>query len=73
MGRVGLGIEEEGGAMLEHADGEPERVVDGPHPLGVALGEVVVDGDQVSAVAFERVEVEGESGDEGLAFAGAHL
>ena len=66
-GGVGLGVEEEGGAVLEDADAEAEGVVDGGHPLGVALGEVVVDGDQVSAVALEGVEVEGEGGDEGFA------
>ena len=43
------------------------------HPLGVALGEVVVDGDEVHALAGERVEVERQRGDEGLALTGLHL
>ena len=58
----------------EHdADLEPEEAVDLAHPLGVALGQVVVDGDEVDAVAGERVEVRGQRGDEGLALAGLHL
>ena len=44
-----------------------------PHPLAVALGKVVVDGDDVDAVARQGVEVAGQHGDEGLAFAGLHL
>ena len=57
----------------DDADGEAEEAVDLAHPLGVALGEVVVDGDDVDAVAGERVEIAGKRGDEGLAFAGLHL
>ena len=69
-----------GGAALvvvevvdDDADGEAEELVDLAHPLGVALGQVVVDGDHVNAVTGERVEVAGEGGDEGLAFAGLHF
>ena len=43
------------------------------HPLGVAPGQVVVDRDDVDALAFERVQVGGQGGDERLAFAGLHL
>ena len=59
--------------VLDDADGHPERLVDRPHPFGVALGEVVVDGDEVDALTGERVEVDRQRRDEGLAFAGAHL
>ncbi len=59
--------------MDDNAHGEPEEVVDLAHPLGVALGQVVVDGDHVHTAAGEGVEVHGKSGDEGLAFAGFHL
>ena len=42
----------------DHADLEPEEAGSSrAHPLGVALGEIVVDGDEVHAVAGERVEV----------------
>ena len=43
------------------------------HPLCVAAGEVVVDGDDVHALAGEGVEVCGERCDERLAFARLHL
>ena len=58
---------------LDDADLEAEEAVDLAHPLGVALGQVVVDGDEVGAVAGERVEVHGHGGDERLALAGLHL
>ena len=60
-------------AVDDDADRQAEELVDLPHPLGVAAGEVVVDGDDVDALAGERVEVDGEGGDERLAFAGLHL
>ncbi len=69
-----------GGAALlvgeivdDDADGEAEEAVDLAHPLGVALGEIVVDSDDVDAVAGERVEIAGQGGDEGFAFASLHL
>ena len=51
----------------------PEQPVDLAHPLGVARREVVVDGDEVHALAAERVEVDRQRRHEGLAFAGLHL
>ena len=59
--------------MDDDADGQAEEAVDLAHPLGVALGEIVVDGNDVDAAAGEGVEVAGKRGDEGLAFAGLHL
>src|SRR6185312_12095792 len=55
------------------ADAHPEELVDAAHPLGVATGEVVVDGDEVDAAPFERVQIERRGGDERLAFAGLHF
>ncbi len=43
------------------------------HPLGVASGQVVVDGDEVQALAAEPVEVGGQGRDERLALARLHL
>ena len=43
------------------------------HPLGVAAGQVVVDRDDVDALAGERVQVGRQRRDERLAFAGLHL
>ena len=59
--------------VLDDADRHAEEAVDAAHPLGVAAGQVVVDRDDVDALAFERVEVGGQRGDERLAFAGLHL
>ena len=61
----------------------PEPLEDATVPLGVALGEVVVDGHEVDALADrpavvgrhrrQRVQIEREARDEGLALAGLHL
>ena len=59
--------------MHDHADGEAEELVDLAHPFGVALGQVVVHRDDVDALAFERVEIDRQGGDQRLAFAGLHL
>ena len=59
--------------VLDEADGHPEPVEDAAVPLGVALGEVVVDSDEVDADAGERVQVERRGGDERLALTGLHL
>ena len=60
-------------AVDDDADREPEELVDLPHPFGVALGQIIVDGDDVDAAAGQRVEIDGKRGDQGLAFAGLHL
>ena len=57
----------------DHADRETQEAVDAAHVLRVALGQVVVDRDQVHAVAGDRVEVGGEHRGEGLALTGLHL
>ena len=66
-----------GGRRLEpgddQADVEAEEAVDAAHPLGVAPGQVVVDGDEVDAVAAEAVEVRRQGRHQGLALTGLHL
>ena len=76
VGDVGL----VGGAAIaiadvvgDAADGEAEELVNSAHPLGVALGEVVVNGNDVGAFAGERVQIDGERGDKGFAFTGFHF
>ena len=59
--------------MLDDADRHAQERVERTHPLGVALGQVVVDGDDVHAAAEQRVRVDGERRDERLALAGPHL
>ena len=52
---------------------EAEELVDLAHPGGVAAGQVVVDRDDVDAIALEGVQVHGQGRDEGFAFTGLHL
>ena len=59
--------------MLDEADREAKIVVDLAHPLGVALDQVVVDGDEVDALARDGVEGEREGGGLGLALTGLHF
>jgi hypothetical protein len=73
-----LGVVDEGPVLalalrLDHAQRQPEQREDGAHPAGVAASQVVVDGDQVRAPPGERVEVERQRRDQGLALAGLHL
>ena len=65
-GAVGL-------AGLDAADGQPEQLVDRRHPLGVAAGQVVVDRDDVDALAGQGVEEGRHGGDQRLALAGLEL
>jgi hypothetical protein len=69
---VGL-LEVVGHLGLDDANCHPERLVDRPHPLGVALCQVVVHGDELDVHAGERVQVEGQRRDERLALTGFHL
>ena len=73
VGRVGGPALRRRHRGLDQPHVEPEEAVDAAHPLGVALGEVVVDGDDVHALARQRVQVPGKRGDERLALAGLHL
>ncbi len=59
--------------VLDDPVGQPQRCVERAHPFGVALGEVVVDGDEVDAFAGQRVEVDRQGRDERLALTGAHF
>ena len=66
-----LGVERH--AVLEQAHLHAQEVVELAHPLGVAASQVVVDRDDVDALARKRIEVAGQRGDERLALAGLHL
>jgi len=62
-----------GEAMDDAADRQTQELVDLTHPIGIALGQIVIDRDDMNAASRERVEIDGGGGDEGLAFAGLHL
>ena len=73
VGLVGGAALVVGHHVLDHADRDAERLVDRPHPVGVAAGQVVVDRDQVHVHAGEGVQVERQRGHQRLALAGLHL
>ena len=73
IGLVGRALKLERHVVLEQTDGHSQVLVDAAHPLGVALCQVIVDGNDVYALAGNSVEVAGQRGDQGLAFAGLHL
>src|SRR5436190_11114865 len=56
-----------------HAHPQAEEAVEPSHPLGVAPRQVVVDGDDVDALALQRIEIDRQRRHQRLALAGAHL
>ncbi len=54
-------------------DLQAQEAVHPAHPLAVALGQVVVDGDDMDALAAQRVEVGRQHAGQGLALTGLHL
>ena len=58
---------------LDAADLHAERFVEWPHPVGIALGQVVVDRGQMGALPFQRGEIQRQRGGERFAFAGLHF
>ena len=58
---------------IDHPHGEPQEVVDGSHPGGVAPGQVVVHGHEVDALPLQGVEDDGQSCHQRLALASLHL
>ena len=58
---------------VDHGHAQPHGGVQRRHPVGVAAGQIVVDGDHVHALALVGVEDHGDRRDQRLAFAGLHL
>src|SRR5437868_3987583 len=59
--------------MDDHAHAHTEKVVELAHPLRVALGQVIVDGDHVHAASGKSIQINRKCGDERFAFASLHL
>ena len=57
----------------DEAHAEAQEAVHLAHPLTVTAGQVVVDGDDMHALAGQGVQVGGQDRHQGLAFAGLHL
>ena len=73
VGRISLALLRRRLARHDDADAQAEKAVDAPHPLGVAARQIVIDGDDVHALARQGVQIGRQRGDQGLAFASAHL
>ncbi len=71
--RVGLAALLVGNAMNNDAGRHAKEAIDLAHPLGVALGEIVVDRDDVNALALKRVQVNRQRRDQCFALTRAHL
>ena len=59
--------------MDDQSHGEAQIAVHLAHPHAVTPGQVVVYGDDVHALSRQGVEIRGQHGHKGLAFAGLHL
>ena len=57
----------------DQAYAQPQEPVQLAHPLGVTLGQVVVDGDNVYAAAGQSVQISGQGRHKGFTFTGFHL
>ena len=73
VGRIGCLALARGQAVDDDPDVHAQEAVDPAHPFGVAPRQIVIDGDDVHALAQERVEIDGRHGDQGLALARTHL
>ena len=57
----------------DDADSQAEEAVELAHPLRIAFGQVVVDGDDVHAASAERVQIHRQGRDQRLTFTGLHF
>ena len=62
-----------GHAGNDQAGGQAHIAVDLAHHLGLILGQVIINSDQVDTVAGQSIQVQREYGGKGLAFAGLHF
>ena len=73
VGGVGVLALLSGEAVDDEAYLQTQEAVDLAHPLGVTLGQIVIDGDNMDTFARQRVQIGGKGGYQGLAFTGLHL
>ena len=62
-----------GQVVNDQAHAQSQKAVDLTHPLRVTLGQIVVDSDDMDALAGQRVQIGRQSGHQRLAFTGLHL
>ncbi len=59
--------------VLDATDGEPEKLVNLAHPLGIAARQVIVDGDDMDAASHQSVKRHRQGRRQSFALPGAHL
>ena len=59
--------------MLDDPDGQPEEVVYPAHPLGVSLGQVVVDSHDMNTFAIQSIQIDWESSNQSFPLASLHF
>ena len=57
----------------DDAHGQAEEAIELAHPLGIAFGQVVVDGNHMHAAPAQSVQIDGQGGDQGFSFTGLHF
>ena len=60
-------------AMDYQTYGQTQETIDLAHPLAVALGQIVVYGNDMNTASGQSVQVSGQGSHQGLAFTGTHL
>ena len=62
-----------GNVRNNHTRGQPKKTVNLAHPFGVTARKIVVHGDNMHALAFDRVQIARQSLGQCFAFTGAHF
>ena len=60
-------------AVPDNTNAQAQKLIQPAHPLGVAPRQVIVDGYDVDAFAFEGIQICGKSSNQRLAFTGLHF
>src|SRR5437667_1579505 len=59
--------------MMDYADTQSKKLVESSHPLRVPACQVIVNRNDMHALAFERIQIGGERRNQRLTFTGLHL
>src|SRR5208283_3313238 len=59
--------------MLNHADREPQEMINGSHPLSIPFSEIIIHRDNVHSLFFKGVQVNRQCGHKGFPFTRLHL
>ena len=59
--------------MDNAADAQPQSLMHDAHPIGIALGEIIIDRHHMHGASRQGVQIAWQSGDKRFAFAGFHF